>query len=42
MNPAVLQRFIKLMLIAILVSGVFYLGYEHLTRPKSFHLRILG
>ena len=41
MNPAVLQRFIKLMVIAILVSGVFYLGYEHLTSdaPGDYYVR---
>lgn len=41
MNPAVLQRFIKLMVIAILVSGAFYLGYEHLTSsaPGDYYVR---
>ena len=41
MNPAVLQRFIKLMAIAILVSGVFYLGYEYLTSdaPGDYYVR---
>ncbi len=41
MNPAVLQRFIKYMLIAILVSGAFYLGYEHFTSdaPGDYYVR---
>lgn len=41
MNPAVLQRFIKLMVIAILVSGAFYLGYEHFTssEPGDYYVR---
>ncbi len=41
MNPAVLQRFIKMMLVALLITGVFYLGYEHYTSdaPGDYYVR---
>ncbi len=41
MSPAVLQRFIKMMLVALLVSGVFYLGYEYYTSdaPGDYYVR---
>jgi tetratricopeptide (TPR) repeat protein len=41
MNPAVLQRFIKLMAIAILVSGAFYLGYQYFSSeaPGDYYVR---
>ena len=41
MNPRVLRRFIKLMMIAILVSGAFYLGYEYFgsRAPGDYHVR---
>ena len=41
MSPAVLQRFIKLMAIAILVSGGFYLGYQYFSSeaPGDYYVR---
>ncbi|RMD63393.1 MAG: tetratricopeptide repeat protein [Alphaproteobacteria bacterium] len=41
MNPAVIERFIKLMVIAILVSGAFYLGYGYFTSgaPGDYYVR---
>lgn len=41
MNQAVLRRFIKLMIGALVVSGLFYLGYEHFTStaPGDYYVR---